>query len=90
MKNKKTIKKIKSSAKGIVKNTKTFLKKTNKQADQLALALKKEWKKEAPQREQLKQTTKRALGHGLKIGNDVFETIRKDIKEIQSQKKGKK
>lgn len=90
MKNKKIIKKIKSSAKSVTKKTKSLVKKTNKKASKIVKTLKKEWRKEQPQREKLKSAANKALEHGIKISGDVFETIRKDLDEINKQNKGKK
>lgn len=87
MKNKKTINKIKSTTKGVAKKTKSFLKKTNKKADEIANILEKQWTKEQPQREKFKKDAGKALEHGIKISGDVFETIKKDIDEIKKQNK---
>lgn len=87
MKNKKTIRKIKSTTKGVAKKTKAFLKKTNKKADEIANILEKQWKKEQPQREKLKKDASKVLEHGIKISGDVFETIKRDIDEIKKQGK---
>jgi len=89
MKNKITVKKIKSVAKKASNKTGVFMKKAGKKAGKISEALQKEWKKEQPQREELMKAGKRALEHGIKIGGDVFETIKKDINEINHQKKGK-
>lgn len=90
MKKKKTIKKIKSATKDITKKTGSFMKKANKKANDIASTLKKQWKKEQPQREKFKIAASKALGDGIKISGDVFETIRKDINEIKRQNKAKK
>ena len=37
-------------------------------------------------REELKKAVGNALEDGIKIGGDIFETIKKDIKEINSKK----
>lgn len=89
MKKKKTIKKIKSATKGAAKKTKSFVKKTSNKVSDVADNLQKQWKKEQPQREKLKKAANNALENSVKIGNDVFETIRKDIKEINTQNKSK-
>jgi len=89
MKKKKTIKKIESATKAMAKKTKSFAKKTSKKVSNVTSTLQKEWKKEQPQREKLKNAANKALEHGVKIGNDVFETIKKDIKEINNQNKSK-
>lgn len=86
MKKKKTIKKIKSATKDIKKKTKLFTEKV----DDIAGLLKKQWKKEQPEREKFKIATDKALKNGIKIGNDVFETIKKDVNEIKRQNKTKK
>jgi hypothetical protein len=89
MKKKKTIKKIKSATKSMAKKTKSFAKKTSNKVSNIADTLQKEWKKEQPQREKLEKAASKALEHSVKIGGDVFETIRKDIDKINKQKKGK-
>jgi hypothetical protein len=89
MKNKKTIKKIKSATKSIENKTKSFVKKTSKEVSKVANTLQKQWKKEEPQREKLKNAAGKAIEHGIKISSDVFEIIKKDINEINNQKKGK-
>lgn len=76
-------KKIKTIVKGAAKKTGSFIKKTNTKAGEMAKNLKKEWKKEKPQREELKKTAGKAFGQGMKIGKDVFETIKKDLNEIK-------
>jgi hypothetical protein len=92
MKNKITTKKIKLVAKKVSNETGVFMKKAGKNAGNMAGRLQKEWKKEQPQREELMSTANKALEHGIKIGGDVFETIKKDINEINNQnnKKNKK
>jgi len=91
MKNKITTKKIKSVAKKVSKKTGVFMKKAGKKAGKMAKTLQKEWKKEQPEREELMRVANKALEHGIKIGGDVFETIKKDINEINNQNnKGKK
>jgi len=90
MQKKKTIKKIKLATKDVTKKTKSLLKKTNKKAIDIASTLKKQWKKERPQRDKFKRATKKALENSVKIGGDVFETIRNDINEIKRQNKAKK
>lgn len=74
----------------MTKKTGSFLKKTSKKAGEIASALEKQWKKEKPQREKLKKAAAKALKNGIKIGGDIFETIRKDINEIKKQGKAKK
>ena len=91
MKNKITTKKIKSVAKKVSNDTGVFIKKAGKKAGKMAKTLQKEWKKEQPEREELMKVGKKALEHGIKIGGDVFETIKKDMNEINNQNsKGKK
>jgi len=90
MKKKKTIKKIKLSTKGMAKKTKSFVKKASKEVSGVANTLQKQWKKEQPQREKLKNAAKKMLEDGVKISGDVFETIKKDIEEIRNKNKGKK
>lgn len=90
MKNKKTIKKIESTTKDIAKKTKSFVKKTSTKVSHVADTLQKQWKKEEPQREKLKNAASKTLEYGVKIGTDVFETIKKDIEEINSKNKKKK
>jgi len=93
MKKKKTIKKTRLSAKGVVKKRESFIGKANKKADKAVKALKKEWKKEQPRREEYKEELKnvvnKVLENGIKIGGDVFETIKKDINEINDRSKNK-
>ena len=81
MKNKITTKKIKSVAKKVSNKTGVFMKKAGKKAGKMSEALQKEWKKEQPQREELMNAANKAFEHGVKIGGDVFETIKKDIKQ---------
>jgi hypothetical protein len=88
MKNKITTKKIKSVAKKMSNKTGVFMKKAGKKAGKMAKTLQKEWKKEQPQREELMNSANKAFEHGIKIGGDIFETIKKDINEINN--KGKK
>ena len=83
-------KKIESKTKEMTKKTKLFVKKANKEADNIVSTLKKQWKKEQPGRERLKTAAKKTLENGLKISGDVFETIRKDVNEIKRQKGAKK
>jgi hypothetical protein len=90
MEKKKTIKKIKSTTKDITKKTKSFLKKTSKKAGEVVNTLEKQWKKEQPQREKLKKVANKTLKNSIKISEDVFETIKKDIDEIKKQNKSKK
>ena len=89
MKKKKTIKKIESVTKDMAKKTKSFVKKTSNKVSDVANTLQKQWKKEQPQREKLKNTASKVLEHGVKISGDIFETIKKDIEEINNHKKGK-
>lgn len=87
--------------KGAKKQTGTLIKKVNKEADKIAKAFKKEWKEGEPQREVYKaeiekaakkagvkgmKMAKKGLKNSIKIGGDVVEVIRKDIKEIRKQK----
>ena len=90
MNKKKTIKKIESATKDMAKKTKSFAKKTSNKVSNVASTLQKQWKKEQPQREKFKNAANKALEQGVKIGNDVFETIKKDIKEINNKNKSKK
>lgn len=85
MKNKITTKKIKSVAKRVSNKTGVFMKKAGKKAGKMAKILQKEWKKEQPQREELIKAANKAFEHGIKIGGDVYETIKKDINEINNQ-----
>jgi len=85
MKNKKTIGKIKLTTTDIKKKAKSFTKKVTSVAD----TLKKQWEKEQPQRDKFKIFAKKALKNGIKISDDVFETIQKDINEIKSEKSQK-
>ncbi|MSR70463.1 hypothetical protein EXS62_00240 [Candidatus Kaiserbacteria bacterium] len=80
---KKTAKKIKSAGKSVAKKTGSFVRKANKEVGKTARALQKEWKREQPQREEYIRNFK-------KIGGDVIETIKKDVREIRNNKtKGK-
>ena len=88
MKNKITTKKIKSVTKSVSKKTGSFIKKTGQKAGKIVKTLQTQWKKEQPEREKLMNTANKALEQGIKIGGDVFETIKKDINEINN-KKGK-
>lgn len=85
MKNKITTKKIKLVAKKVSNKTEVFMKKAGKKAGKMSESLQKQWKKEQPQREELMEAGKKALEHGIKIGGDVFEIIKKDINEINNQ-----
>ena len=104
MMKKKTIKKIKAITKSVSRKGGVVMKKAKKEAGKVGQAIKKEWKREAPQRARYKKEISAAaqkagakglamlntgLNHGLKIGGDVYETIRKDINEIRSAKKTK-
>lgn len=81
---KKTVKKIKSTAKSIAKKTGTLVRKANVEAGKTARALKKEWKSGKPQRDKY-------VGDFKKIGGDVIETIKRDVREIRNgESKGKK
>ena len=80
---KRAVKKIKSAAKSAAKKTGIFLGKAHKNATTAAKALRKEWKKQRPQREQSIKDFKR-------IGGDVIATIRKDVNEIHARKSKKK
>jgi len=71
--------------KKVSNKTGVFMKKAGKKAGKMAKILKKEWKKEQPQREELIKVGKKMLRHGIKIGGDVFETIKKDLNEINNQ-----
>lgn len=84
MKNKITTKKIKSAAKKASSKAGAFMKKVGKKAGKMSAALQKQWKKEQPQREEFMNTVNKVLEHGIKIGGDVFETIKKDINEINN------
>ncbi|MDP3982008.1 MAG: hypothetical protein Q8P70_00430 [bacterium] len=90
MNKKKTIKKIKSSAKDIKSKTISFVKKATKKTNNAVSILKTQWEKEQPHREKFKIYAQKALENSTKIGNDVFKTIKKDINEIKKQKKSKK
>lgn len=90
MKNKKTITKIRSATKKTARKTQTFMKKINKKATDISSTLKKQWDKEQPQREELKKSINKTLEDGIKIGGNVFKTIRKDVNEIKKQNKAKK
>jgi len=76
---------MKLVAKKVSNETGIFMKKAGKKASKMARTLQKEWKKEQPQREELMKAGKKALEHGIKIGGDIFETIKKDINEINNQ-----
>lgn len=93
MTKKKMTKKIKAVAKTVVKKTGLLAKQTKQQAGKAAKSLQKTWKKEAPRRERFKKELRaagrQALKDGAKIGGDVFQTIRKDLKEISRRKQGK-
>lgn len=67
------------------KKTKSFIKKAGKGAGKISKTIQKQWKKEQPRREKLMIAANKALKHGIKIGGDVFETIRKDLNEINNQ-----
>jgi hypothetical protein len=84
MKNKKTNKKIKLTTKSVVKGTKSFVKKASNKAAEMKNTLQKQWKKEQPQREELMTNANKALEQGIKIGGDIFETIKKDMKAINT------
>jgi hypothetical protein len=93
----------KGAAKNTGKFMKKASKVAVKEAGQVAKSIKKEWVKSAPQREvykkELKDAAKKAgakgfallksgLKNSLKIGGDVADIIKKDIKEIRSKKNG--
>jgi len=82
-------KKIKSVAKGVAKKTKELVKTAKKKGGKAVVSFKKQWKKEQPRREkygkEVKAAAKKALEGGIKIGSDIVETIKKDIKEINSK-----
>lgn len=81
---KKAVKRLTSAAKGAAKKTRVLLKKAGKNAAVTATALRKEWKKQQPQREIY-------IGQAKKIGGDVIATIQKDVNEFRAQQnKGKK
>ncbi|MDP3901522.1 MAG: hypothetical protein Q8Q37_00910 [bacterium] len=87
MSNKKTIKRIKSKTKNKAKKAKLFIKKANKNVNDIVSILKKQWKKEQPQREEFKISAQKVLENSIKMGSDVFETVKKDINEIKKQKR---
>lgn len=78
-----------------------LVKKTNKQTSALVKELKKEWKAGEPQREVYKKEIEAAakkagvkgkkmlkvgIKNSIKIGSDVADVIRKDIKEMRKTK----
>lgn len=84
-------KKTKSVAKDVMKKTKVLAGKANKKAGQAMKSIQKEWKKEQPHREkygeELKAAADKIITGGVKIGTDVVNTIKKNIDEINNQKK---
>lgn len=72
------------------KKTKSFIKKAGKKTSDIVSALETQWEKEKPQREKLKISAKKALENGIKVGSDVFETIKRNVDEIKKQKGAKK
>ena len=74
---KKAVKRLTAAAKGAAKKTRVLLKKAGKHAAVTTTALRKEWKKQQPQREQSIREFKR-------IGGDVIATIRKDMNEART------
>jgi cell division septum initiation protein DivIVA len=83
------------------KQTGVLLKKANKEADKIVKAFKKEWKEGEPQREEYKEKLevaakkagvkgkkmlKLGIKNSIKIGGDVADVIRKDIKEMNKKK----
>lgn len=95
--NKKTIKKIKSVAKVVMKKTGVLAKKADKEATKAVKILKKDWKDSAPQRAKLEKQIGKAAKKGgkqgmellrsgiknsIKIGGDIASVIEKDVKEI--------
>ncbi len=83
------------------KQAATVVKKANKQTSALVKELKKEWKASEPQREVYKKefevAAKKAgvkgkkmlkigIKNSIKIGGDVADVIRKDIKEMRKTK----
>ncbi len=92
---------MKVIASGVMKKTGVFVKKAEKQSGKMVKALKKEWKRERPQREEYKkkigkvvnkarvrgmELLKEGVKNSIKIGGDVAHTIKKDIKEIRANK----
>ncbi len=95
-------KKFKKITKSAVKKTGVFMKMANKKAGKAVKAIKKEWKKEQPQRDQYKKEIKiaaekagkkglkifnKGLKNSIKIGGDVADVIKKDLKEIYKNNK---
>ena len=82
----KTKKKIKVVAKNVAKKTRLLISKANIKAGKVVRVIKKEWKKEEPQRKEFEKELKKAVGlaikNGSKIGADIIKTIKKDISEI--------
>ncbi len=99
--NKKTKKKIKSFTRSAAKETRVLMKKADKQVGKMAKAIQKEWKETKPQREKYKaelevaakkagkegaRLLKIGLKNGIKIGGDVFDVVRKDVREMNKKK----
>ncbi len=99
--NKKTIKKIKSFARGAAKKTGVLAKKADKQAGKMAKVIQKKWKASEPQRKKYKEefevaakkagkkgmkSLKVGLKNSIKIGGDVARVVKKDIREMRKQK----
>lgn len=81
---KKTTKKLTLVATSIAKKTESFAKKANKEAGKTVKVLQKKWERDRPQREE-------SIRNFRKIGGDVIEIIKKDVREINKNKtKGKR
>lgn len=81
---KKTVKKITLATKRAAKKTESFARKAHTEVGKTATAIRKEWKREKPQRDE-------QIKNFRKVGGDVVETIKKDMKEIRNDTtKGKK
>ena len=99
---KKTKDKIKSITKKTVKGIGVAMKTADKEANKAAKVIQKKWKDSEPQRKVLEKKIgaaakkagkdgaamlKSGVKNSIKIGGDVANVIKKDIKEISKKKK---
>lgn len=82
-------KKMSSRVKVATKKTKLLIKKANVKISKKVASLKKDWQSDKPRRDNLKDDLKVSAENmfrkGMKIGEDVAEVIKKDIKEINNK-----
>ncbi|MFA6227105.1 MAG: hypothetical protein WC631_01315 [Candidatus Paceibacterota bacterium] len=83
----KTKKKIKVAAKNVAKKAKLLVGKANAKTRKAVRSLKKEWKKGRPHRKEYEKELKNAVNlvskDVIRIGTDVINTIRDDIRKVK-------